>query len=638
VSGIVGIVNLDGAPINRRLLDRMTDFMSYRGPDASATWVDGHVGFGHTMLRTTWEAETERQPLSLDGRVWLTADARIDGRADLIAALESRGRPDVKHANDAELILHAYHAWGEDCVDHLIGDFAFGIWDGREQRLFCARDHFGVKPFYYACRERCFVFGNTLNCLRLHPAVTDTLNEIAIGDFLLFGENQDDASTSFRDVSRLRAAHRLLMSADHAPCPVRYWSVPTDFHLHYSERSTDDVVEGFRESLSRAVRDRLRAKRIALEMSGGLDSTSIAATTRDLSPRGGGDLRAFCISYADLIPDREKEYADCAATALGMPITHVIADRFPLFEIPDAKLPRPDPGHVGPLTAPWNRMAQSMAAHSRVVLTGWDGDTLLTEDPRHYFYLLLRTARLQSLLAALFSYMGTQRRPPPVGLRTVLKRLLGKSRSRPPYPCWLEPEFERRTALSDRWRERAARRPPPHPTRPYALRILALSTWAHLFESYDSGVTGLPLEGRHPLVDIRVVDYLLRLPPVPWCAGKHVQRVAMRGRLPERVRRRPKTPLAGDPAIELARRGEIGMVEAFWPSPHLRRFVNFERIPRVSGQNGSGQIWMNVRPFALNLWYSCSIPFAWRSRGAHDRPAEEEGLQDAQPDRVRHHP
>ncbi|MDQ3174011.1 MAG: asparagine synthetase B, partial [Acidobacteriota bacterium] len=114
MSGIVGIINLDGAPVDRDLLWRMTDFLSFRGPDAKEIWIDGNVGFGHTMLHTTFEAETENQPLTLDGKAWLTADARIDGRADLIHELESKGGSDLKSANDAELILHAYHAWGED--------------------------------------------------------------------------------------------------------------------------------------------------------------------------------------------------------------------------------------------------------------------------------------------------------------------------------------------------------------------------------------------------------------------------------------------------------------------------------------------------------------------------------------------
>ena len=91
MSGIVGIVNLNGAPVDPRLLQRMTDSLAFRGPDAMATWIDGNVGFGHTLLKTTFEAEHEHQPFTLDGKVWIVADARIDAQAELIEELRQRG-------------------------------------------------------------------------------------------------------------------------------------------------------------------------------------------------------------------------------------------------------------------------------------------------------------------------------------------------------------------------------------------------------------------------------------------------------------------------------------------------------------------------------------------------------------------
>ncbi|HJS24654.1 MAG TPA: hypothetical protein VJ751_09885, partial [Pyrinomonadaceae bacterium] len=103
MSGIVGIINFDGAPADRDLLHRMTNYLSFRGPDAQHIWSDGNVGLGHTLLRTTCEAGTEQQPLSLDGKVWLTADARIDARNELIKKLKNP----KQSPNDAELILYA---------------------------------------------------------------------------------------------------------------------------------------------------------------------------------------------------------------------------------------------------------------------------------------------------------------------------------------------------------------------------------------------------------------------------------------------------------------------------------------------------------------------------------------------------
>src|ERR1700689_2420729 len=136
MSGIVGIVHVDGAPVDRRLVQRLTDSQSYRGPDAQEIWVRGNVGFGHTLLKTTEESAREQQPLTLGDDVWIIADARVDGRGNLITELESRGHNDIAGAPDVELILRSYNVWGEDCVDNPLGDFAFGFWDGLKKNLF----------------------------------------------------------------------------------------------------------------------------------------------------------------------------------------------------------------------------------------------------------------------------------------------------------------------------------------------------------------------------------------------------------------------------------------------------------------------------------------------------------------------
>src|SRR5437016_1845337 len=148
MSGIVGILNLDEAPVDRALLRGMTDAMSFRGPDAQEIWVQGHVGFGHTLLKTTDESEHEQQPFTLDHQLWIVADARVDAQEELISKLNAHGEPVKRGVTDVELLLRAYRIWGEGCVDHLFGDFSFAIWDTAQRRLFCARDHFGIKPFY----------------------------------------------------------------------------------------------------------------------------------------------------------------------------------------------------------------------------------------------------------------------------------------------------------------------------------------------------------------------------------------------------------------------------------------------------------------------------------------------------------
>ncbi len=177
MSGIVGIFRRRGVPVERALLQSLTNFLAYRGPDSQEIWLDeGAVGFGHTMLRATREAAGEHQPTSLGGRLWITADARIDCRDELVEKLDASGRKVELTAPDSELILHGYDVWGDKCVLHLRGDFAFAVWDAVRARLFCARDHFGIKPFFYTAKEDLFLFSNTLNCLRMHPEISDEIN------------------------------------------------------------------------------------------------------------------------------------------------------------------------------------------------------------------------------------------------------------------------------------------------------------------------------------------------------------------------------------------------------------------------------------------------------------------------------
>src|SRR6185369_13707687 len=171
----------------------------------------------------------------------IQANARLDARDNL-------------NGSDAELILHAYEKWGDDCVKHLIGDFAFAIWDGRKQRYFCARDHFGVKPFYFTHIDNDFAFSSSLNELRLNPRVSNTLNEIAVGDYLLFGVNQDLSTTIFKDIQRLQPGHTLIV-ANGSLTVKPYWTHEPSTELRF--RDAESYVERFSELLSLAVKDRV---------------------------------------------------------------------------------------------------------------------------------------------------------------------------------------------------------------------------------------------------------------------------------------------------------------------------------------------------------------------------------------------
>lgn len=602
MSGIVGIVNTDGAPVDHDLLRRMTEFMAQRGPDAQEIWADGPVGFGHAMLRTTRESEGEEQPRSLGGNLWVTADARIDGRAALVRKLEGAGFDGLKEAADADLILRAYAAWGEDCVQHLIGDFSFAVWDAPRRRLFCARDHFGVRPFFYASLKNCFVFSNTLDCLRLHPAVSSELNERALGDFLLFDLNYDLATTVFADILRLPPAHRLTLSGGE-PRPARYWSLPTDGRIRYRRRG--EYVEHFRELLKEAVDDRLRTERAGVLMSGGLDSTAVAATACELLSREGGDfsLRAYTITYEKLIEYDEDYYAGLTAEALGIPLNLLVADDYKLFEKcfqPESCRPEPVPN---PLRAINDDQYRQLSADSRVALSGHGPDTVLsTHFPRHVASLARQGHTLRAL-ADVGRYAFWQRQPPPVGVRTLLRRYLKREPTppEPRVPSWLNPDFIARENLAERFRQLNTEPEPVHATNPVGYRRLDNPFWAYVFERDNLDVSRFAVEIRYPFFDLRLVSYMLAIPAVPWCVDKKLLRLAMRGSLPEPVRLRPKTPMVNDVFQARVDRGERPWVGKLNVLPALTKYFSSTDKQELE-RYGADDIWFSLRLVWLNYW------------------------------------
>lgn len=603
MSGIVGLLNADHSPADCGLLRRLTGALANRGPDAQAVWQEGPVGLGHTLLATTPEAARERQPCGLDGRTWVTADSRIDGREALVQALAADGRSGLGGATDAELILHAYAAWGEDCVGRLLGDFSFAVWDGPRRRLFCARDHFGVKPFYYATPGGGLAFSNTLDCLLAHPAVSGRLNDLAVADFLVFGHNQDLATTTFAEVQRLPPAHTLTWSEGELRLR-RYWSLPVDGRVRY--RRAEDYVEHFRALLRQAVADRLRTRRVAVYMSGGLDSTALAATAREVLAGGGAgfDLRAYTLVWDRLIPDEERHYAGVAAAALGVPVRYLAADDYRPFEGWDRPGLRTAEPTDEPLVAALFDQIDLVVPHSRVALTGQGADVALYPSP-DYLPGLLKRLRWGRWLAEVGRFAWRRRRLPPLGLRTRLRAWLGRHWRAAPYPPWLNREFESRLGLRERW-ERLSREPQSaHPTRPRAHAALQSPYWVRLFEGFDPGVTRRPVEFRHPFFDVRLLEFLLALPPLPWFVDKELLRVALRGVLPDAVRLRPKRPLAGDPLRELARRGEVCWRDHLALIQGLAYYIDVDEFRRTADAPGWGTRdgGAMVAPLSLGYWF-----------------------------------
>ena len=602
MSGIVGIYHRNGAPIERTLLQSLVDFLSYRGPDSRDCWMDRSIGLGHAMLRTTRESLGERQPSNLEGRFWITADARLDNRAELTAELQRSGRAVRPNAPDSELILHAYAMWGTPCVEHLRGDFSFGVWDTRNNQLFCARDHFGIKPFYYTQRQGLFVFSNTLNCMRMHPDVSGELNDAAIGDFLLFGLNYNTATTSFRDIQRLPPAHSLSISAEGINIK-RYWAPPTDGRIRYSK--PEEYVENFQSLLQAAVEDRLRTDRVGILLSGGLDSSSVAAVTKEVSGKCGQktEIRGYTSVFESLIPDEEGRYARGVGKFLEIPIQFQALDRVELFEgwdDPELSLPEP---LDNPLLGGFLESCRSISADCRVLLSGEGSDNLMDFQMWPYAGDLRRRGEWRRLLTELANYIWV--RPFPWrGIRARFLRLFGKEPGMPAFPEWISRDFAKDLKLKERWKEWGMHPnlPLEHPIHPRAHASLSLPQWTHMFEQENAGVTRFPVETRYPFLDLRIVNFLLALPPFPWFFQKMLLREAMTGRLPESVRMRPKTPVQSDTLSEQFRRTGIERLKQMPWSKDIDKYIDRSALIPPHGKMNPEQLSNSLRPYCLNIW------------------------------------
>ena len=195
MSGIFGIFNRNGEPVEEKIINAMLNAMSYWEPDDKGTLVAGSVALGHTMLWNTPESKLEHLPNRQEHLV-ITMDARLDNREELVQKLEMTDRA-LEQITDSDFILAAYSKWGEACPKYLLGDFAFAIWDEKKQQLFCARDHIGIKSFYFHLNDDMFVFSNDIRGVITHHDVSKVMNDEAVAIYLKKGELWHPAMTFF---------------------------------------------------------------------------------------------------------------------------------------------------------------------------------------------------------------------------------------------------------------------------------------------------------------------------------------------------------------------------------------------------------------------------------------------------------
>jgi asparagine synthase (glutamine-hydrolysing) len=560
MSGIVGFLNAGGTPADPCLVARMTAAVAHRGPDARGHWVAGPVGLGHAQFRTTPESSAERQPCGLGGRLWITADARVDNRDELIEALGLGGRARPQPPTDAELLLHAYEAWGERCVERLAGDFAFALWDEPRRRLFLARDPLGVRPLLWWSDGKVLLFASEPRPLFQHPGPACEVNWALVGDQLC-GNCSAPEETLYLGVRKLPAGHAAVVEGG-ALRPWRYW--PGDLTRQVRHPRAEGYAEEFRALLGQAVRCRLRSSTpVGIQLSGGLDSSSLACVARDVvreDAAGCAPFETLSLVYPGL-PCDESEYIDAVVRELGVPshrlpygeAFHEAARLERAAEFPDVGF---GPGSFGQVIT----VARCAARRGiRVLIDGFGGDELFATTPARVADSL-RAGDLPGLWRRLRHARDELGMPVwrlllrwgvwpllPDRVKEIARRLRGRN-APATYPHkglqWIDEGFTAQFRLRERW---AAQHPGVIPeagthSRRVLLELLTRSyNQVHALEWNDRFTARLGVEKRHPFFDRRLVDYCLAIPDEARIAdgsSKYLLREALRGVLPEAVRER----------------------------------------------------------------------------------------------------
>lgn len=650
MSGIVTLFHPDGRPVDRDRLSRMVAAMPHRGPDGTRIVTEGEVGMGHQMLHTTPESLQEVLPAkNAAGTLLLTSDARIDNREALLATLGLRGETPP----DSALILAAYERWGEDLVEHLVGDFAFALWDAPRRTLLCVRDHLGVRNLYYHHAPGLFACASEIKALLAHPEIPEEIDEVQIGAHAT-GKLLDSERTVFRGILRVLPGH-LLKVTPHGLTSREYWSPrPTDQPLPTTD---EGYAAEFLDLFQEAVRVRMRsAFPVASELSGGLDSSLVTCVARDL--QGSSDpLRTISLVYDRFPESDERTYIEEVVAQGGIAPHYEHVEEYALLELLDEIFGYLDDGRVaGNHHLNWLTAKAANGLNARVLLTGQDGDTTVYHGWQYFIELaragewerfvkeaelsIQNLRREQGAYAmqetftgprdVLNAYAGThlvelaRRREVVPLLRSIeqihkhfgvarremyrrfgrefvrgnvsesQRREVLKAQAKQAVPRVLSPDLVARIGLEERLMDHLSETELPTTVREAQRQTLSSSYLHYSFEKFEQYTAAWGVEGRHPFMDKRLVEYCLALPPEQsYSEGwtRVVMRRAMEGVVPDRIRYRVgKTDLAPPYRYLLLHKGaetladtvsQLGDKDAFLDVSYLTEL--YERKDALTG-------------------------------------------------------
>jgi asparagine synthase (glutamine-hydrolysing) len=412
MSAICGIWQRNNAPVSSTRLTRLMHAQAHYGPDGSGVWGEDSIRLGQQMLCLTPEALHEQQPAApapflANCPLIITADSWLDNRQELCEAL-SIPRGEWPTIPDSQVILAAYQKWDTACPGHLLGDFAFAIWDSAKQRLFCARDHVGARPFYYYDNDQEFLFATDLQALL--GVITPQIEPMYLKAKVMYGRFLHNELTFYARVRKLPPAHFLVVSV-HRLQQGAWWQPGELPELHLP---TDEAyVEMLRHMLEEAVRCRLRTHQtVGTHLSGGLDSSSITMLAARQLRQQGRTLTAFSwspplpadLAISGLPANDERRHIEqiCRQEQLMCHYTR-------LTETDELQalawgLDRDAIYFIGGYDAYVNQCAAQ--AQVRVLLSGWGGDEFITAHVDGYLAACFVQGRWRTLAREMDAKVG----------------------------------------------------------------------------------------------------------------------------------------------------------------------------------------------------------------------------------------
>ena len=361
----------------------MTEAIAHRGPDAEGFFADSGTALGHRRLSIV-DLATGAQPMTNeDESLWITYNGEIFNHADLRPELERAGHR-YKSRSDTETVLHAYEQYGDKCVCQFRGMYAFAIWDRTHNRLFCARDRLGIKPFYYFWNGRLFAFASEIKALLEHPQISASFNRHLLPEHLAFGYNSGE-ETLFEGIRKLMPGHTLTLDCGSQPGLEikQYWDVPCP--TAFERRTDDEWIGECRARLEDAIQTRLMSDvPLGMFLSGGVDSSAIAALIKRMTT---GAVKTFAVGYGEA-HFSELSYARQVAERIGTEHHDVVISMDQFFNALPKLVWHEDEPISWPSSVSLFFVAQLAAEQVKVVLTGEGSDELFGGYGRYRFYQL----------------------------------------------------------------------------------------------------------------------------------------------------------------------------------------------------------------------------------------------------------